>query len=96
MTVGLEDPPADFTCAICEREASNRFHWSPRDYERPPVCKSCESLTGYSWTGAARRRTAPTGGTARDKRDAMRIGALADAIGQLAARQQWEVQHGIT
>jgi len=89
-----EDTPADFVCAICEQRATNRYNWSARDYERPPICKSCETVTGYSWTGAARMRTKPTGGTARDKRDALRIAALADAIGHLAARQKWEAHHG--
>lgn len=89
-----EDQPADFVCAICEHPASNRFHWSPRDYERPPICKSCETVAGYNWTGAARHRTRPTGGTHRDKREALRIGALADALAQEATSMQWSAKHG--
>lgn len=85
----IEDPPADFTCIICEHVASNRFLWSARDYQRPPICKSCEMLSGYAWHGGAINRTKPRGGTARDKREAMRIGALADAIAQEANRQKW-------
>lgn len=89
-----EERPEDFTCTICEHVASNRWNYSARDYERPPICKSCESVTGYSWTGAMRHRTKPTGGTARDKREALRIAALADALAHEATRQQWEAKHG--
>lgn len=89
-----EEAPADFTCVICRREATNRWHWRPREYERPPVCTSCETFTGYSWTGAARKRTSPTGGTFRDRREALRIGALADALAEEANRQTWENRHG--
>jgi len=92
--VEIEEAPDDFTCAICEQVASNRFHWSPRDYERPPICRSCETVTGYAWHGAARHRAKPTGGTARDKSNALRIGALADELAQLAARKQMEAQYG--
>jgi len=89
-----EEPPADFTCVICEREATNRWNYSPRDFERPPVCKSCETVTGYAWTGQSRHRTKPTGGTHRDKHEALRIDALADAIAEAATRRQWENKHG--
>jgi hypothetical protein len=85
-----EEPAADFQCAICERVASNRFNYSPRDYERPPICKSCESVSGYSWNGGARQRTKPKGGTFRDRREALRIDALADAIAHEACRQNWK------
>lgn len=93
LTCLPEEAPADFTCAICERIASNRYHWSPRDYERPPICMSCESLTGYAWNGTARHRTKPMGGSHRDRREALRIGALADAISQEAAQLQWRTKH---
>lgn len=89
-----EEAPEDFICVICGREASNRFHWSARHYERPPVCKSCETFTGYGWAGRARQRTSPSGGTFRDRREALRIGALADAIAEEATRQQWSKRHG--
>ncbi len=89
-----EEPPADFTCVICERDASNKWNHSARHFERPPICKSCEEITGFSWNGGALHRTKPTGGTFRDKREALRIGALADAIASEANRQHWETKLG--
>ena len=88
-----EEAPADFECAVCGHVASNRWNYSPRNYERPPVCRSCETVSGYSWTGQAKHRTMPSGGTYRDRREAMRIGALADAISDEAKRQQWSKHH---
>ena len=88
-----EEAAADFTCAICQREVTNRWNYSPRDYERPPVCKSCETVSGYSWTGAVKFRTMPTGGSFRDRREALRIGALADALADEANRQKWSTRH---
>ena len=88
-----EEAPSDFVCAICERGASNRFNYSPRDYERPPICKSCENVNGYSWTGSARFRTKPSGGSFRDRREAVRIDALADAIAHEANRMKWNKEH---
>lgn len=90
-----EEAPADFTCAICRAVASNRWHYSPRDYERPPICRSCETHTGFDWTGRAIHRSNPSGGTHRDKREAHRIAALADAIAQEAHQQVWRRTHGI-
>lgn len=89
-----EKPPEDFSCAICGQVATNRWNHSPRDYERPPICKSCENITGYSWNGGVKYRTKPTGGTHRDRREAIRIGAIADAISQEANRQKWSAEYG--
>lgn len=89
-----EDAPEDFTCVICNKLASNRFNWSPRDFERPPICRVCETISGYSWTGAARHYAKPTGGTFRDRREAMRINALAEALATAATRQEWSRKHG--
>lgn len=86
-----ENAPEDFSCVICGHVATNQWNYSPRDYERPPICKSCENIIGYSWTGAARTRTKPTGGTFRDRREAIRIAAIADAIADEATRGH---QHG--
>jgi hypothetical protein len=88
-----EEPAPDFTCAICQHVVTNRWNYSPRDYERPPICKSCESVTGYSWNGGTTHRTKPSGGSFRDRREALRIGALADAIASEATRQAWRTKH---
>ncbi len=89
-----EDVPEDFECIICQEIASNCFNWSPREYHRPPICASCESVTGYSLHGRARHRGKPKGGTFRDKREAIRIGAMADAIAQEATQKIWREKHG--
>jgi len=81
-----EDRPDDFTCAICVEQASNRWNHSPKDYERPPICKCCETITGWRWNGGAYRRTPPKGGSFRDRRNAMRIDALADALAKEARK----------
>ena len=91
-----EAPPPDFECAICGRQCSNRWNYSPRNFERPPVCNACENISGFSWTGAPKQRVRPTGGTHHDRRNAIRIAALADAIGQEAAHQEWSNRHGRT
>jgi hypothetical protein len=87
-----ENAPDDFTCAVCKRAATNRWNYSPRDFERPPVCKSCEAIKGYNHTGA-RYRTKPSGGTFRDRRNAIRIDALADALSDEAAKQNWSIHY---
>jgi len=94
LTAMPEEKPDDFVCAICAGDASNRWNHSPRDYERPPICKSCETITGYSWNGRPMTRTKPKGGTHRDRRDAIRIAALADAISAEAKRKLWSEKHG--
>ncbi len=89
-----EERPSDFECVVCRTVASNRWNHSPKDYERPPICKHCERVTGYTWTGQVRNRTLPTGGTFRDRREAGRIAALADAIAIEAQQQEWRKKHG--
>lgn len=84
----------DFTCAICQQVIDCR--WNPRGASRqiPPLCCQCERVSGHDWTGRARYRTKPTGGTHMDRRNATRILALADELAALAARIQWSAQHG--
>lgn len=90
----IEEPPADFVCAICEREQSNRFNWRARDYERPPVCKECEAVKGHSWAGRTQFRMKPSAGAFRDRQNAIRIDALADAIAHTANQQIWDKKYG--
>ena len=89
-----EEAPDDFACAVCGSIASNRWNYSPREFERPPICKSCENIVGYAWHGGVKCRTKPSGGTHHDKRQALRIAALADAIAAEASEQQWSAAHG--
>lgn len=80
--------PADFTCAICQKAASNRWNWSAKDYERPPICKCCErGRTG--WPHSRRNAQPPSHGQFRDRREAMRLFAVADALAEEAARTTW-------
>ena len=88
-----EGRPADFKCAICGHVATNKWNDSPRDYERPPICMRCEHHAGYMWNGRTKLRTMPKGGTYHDKRQALRIGALADAISDEATQQTWSDQY---
>lgn len=81
-----EEPPPPFTCSICAQAKDNRWHHSPKDFERPPVCQSCETVSGYRWNGGCYHRTPPRCGHHRDKRNVLRIGALADAIAHEAQR----------
>ena len=84
-----EQAPEDFTCVICRNTASNRWRHSPKEYERPPICRGCEVSKGYSWNGGLRQRVAPSGGSFRDRRNALRIAALADEIDYECQRQTW-------
>lgn len=74
----------DFTCAACERRVSMQFvyklgaPWSPL----PPLCVSCER--DYS-RGVGK----PSGGSYRDRRQAIQLLALSEALRCEAARQSW-------
>lgn len=87
-------PAEDFVCAICQRNVDRR--WNPKDAneEFPPICRNCETLSHYGPYGQPRHRTRPTAGSFRDRRMALRIGALADALVELAANQKWSKPHG--
>lgn len=84
-----EQAPEDFTCVICQCRASNRWRMSPKEYERPPICRVCERSNGRSWNGGLRQRTTPSGGSFRDRSNALRIAALADEIDHECRRQIW-------
>lgn len=91
LSVVPELVPTDFTCAICQREATNCWNWSPKDYERAPVCKSCER--GHTGWPFRRGVQPPKHGSFRDRREAVRIFALADALHDEAARMDWNKTH---
>lgn len=77
----------DFTCAICQRRIEMRWNFGRSDAILPPICLSCERL----YTEGVR---APSAGAFRDRRNAVRILALAEAINSEVGRQQWEARHG--
>ena len=87
-------PEPDFDCVVCGHTV--KCAWNPRGKDRqiPPICNSCERINGYAWHGRARHRTGATRGFWMDRRNAMRIDALADALAQEANHQQWRMKHG--
>lgn len=93
LTVIPEEPPEPFVCAICNHTTHNAYRYSPREFERPPICRGCETCRGYSWNGRVMSRTKPTGGSHHDRRNAIRIDALADALGAEVNRQNWSKKH---
>ena len=78
----------NFVCVACEREVDRRW-WNPSDRNRslPPICYGCE-----------RRYTEGTGkprhGSFMDRRNALRIAALAECLLGSAGAKQWIAQHG--
>lgn len=88
-----EEPPQPFVCAVCNCAVNNDYCYSPREFERPPICLSCETCKGFSWNGRSMSRTKPSGGSHRDRRNAIRIAALADALAEEANRQKWSKTH---
>lgn len=83
----------DFTCACCNQLIICR--WNPRGWGRqiPPVCNDCERVSGFDWTGRPRLRGWPSGGSYMDRRNAVRILALADNLAALANRIEWSQRH---
>lgn len=82
-------PGADFVCAICQHNIEMR--WNPKGPRAniPPLCWSCENESGYDWAGRARNRSKPSGGNFLDRRKAVQILALAEAIEQQANRVKY-------
>lgn len=72
--------PPPFTCAICQRFYENRFPGPRRDWPIPPVCRSCE---GY-WGGKVAHS-----GAFKDRRKAVQINALSEAIASAAHSQYY-------
>lgn len=70
--------PLSFTCAICceNRDWSPASHirrwWDAREYDIPPVCRSCEKEWGKAIGG--------WGDLNRDRRITRQIIALAEAL----------------
>mgnify|MGYP001758574395 FL=1 len=76
----------DFCCVICERKVNTRWCSVGRDEEVPPVCRYCERQYAE---GVGK----PAAGSFRDRRNAMRIYALAEALHTAAMRIQWSTQY---
>lgn len=76
-----------FRCAICEREARDYPNRNGRERHLSPVCRVCE----WRWTERTRK---PLGGAFMDRRKAMQIAALAEALHSAAMQIQWSAQYG--
>jgi len=78
-----------FCCAICEHEVRD---WPDRkgpDQQVAPVCRMCERW----WT---ERTGKPRDGTMMDRRKALHVLALSNAIRNTAGFMEWEANHGRT
>lgn len=84
----MRSPPADFICIACECNVDRRW-WQPRDRTRslPPICSYCEH---HYTTGIGK----PTHGSFMDRRNAMRIAALAECLRGTAAAKEWGSRYG--
>lgn len=76
----------DFCCVICERQVSTRWSSVGPTEEQSPVCRYCE---GQFAQGVGK----PTAGSFRDRRNAIRIYALAEALRTAAMRIHWSTQY---
>lgn len=76
----------DFCCVVCLRNVDTRWNYVGRDEEVAPVCRWCER--DYS-EGMGK----PAAGSFRDRRNAVRIYVLAEALHTAAMRIQWSNRH---
>lgn len=79
-------PAQSFICAVCERDVDMR--WNRRngpDRIVPPICPYCERHYGSR---------GPQAGAFMDRRKAVQISALAEALHTEAAHQKWRGHHG--
>ena len=76
-----------FRCAICEREVRDFPDRSGRDRHVEPLCLMCER----HWT---ERTGKPKDGSFMDRRKAMHVLALANALHNTASIKQWNCAHG--
>ena len=85
-----------FICGICLHEADNRFSWRIQDQSIPPICKRCEMewSTYTGWHGRGHDKGKVTSGALRDRREARRLFAVAEALEHIANRQEWTQKHG--
>lgn len=75
-----------FRCAVCERDIRDWPHRRGPDRELAPVCRYC----GREWCrGVGKIKE----GTFVDRRKAMQINVLADALGNKASIMKWETKY---
>jgi len=74
-----------FTCAICRRDVHDYSCRNGRDRALSPLCRYCEGYYGD---------TKPGDGAFMDRRVAVQISALANALRSEAGIREWSARHG--
>lgn len=77
----------DFTCVICQHRIWMRWNVVGPGEQIPPVCRSCES---HYAKGAGQTMA----GSFRDRREAIRLFAVAEALHCAAKQIQWSIDYG--
>ena len=75
-----------FTCAVCQRPVECWGFNQGADKQVEPVCRYCEREYG--------RKTKLPDGSIMDRRKAVQIKALAEALHTEAAHIKWNVRYG--
>jgi hypothetical protein len=73
-----------FFCSICNRDVFDFASRNGRDRHIPPVCRSCERHYG---------ERSPSSGAFMDRRLAVQVSALANALAGIASCMEWERTH---
>lgn len=76
-----------FACAICEHEVRDFPYRNGRERHLAPICRRCERC----WS---ERVGKPSAGFMMDRRKAMQIFCLAEALHSTASLMDWEAKHG--
>lgn len=76
-----------FRCAICEHDVLDCPNRNGRDRHLDPLCLRCERV----W---AERVGKPSDGAFMDRRKAMHVIALSNALHNTASLKQWNAAHG--
>lgn len=75
-----------FHCAICERDVRDYPDRKGPDRQIAPICRYCER----EWTEHTGK---PEGGTFMDRRKALRVCALSNALRNTASLIEWRQIH---
>jgi hypothetical protein len=76
-----------FTCAICKRDVRVRDSYGGRYKQLAPICTLCERDFGGP---------EPLAGSFRDRRRAVQISALSQALHDRAAQKEWSKRYAAT
>lgn len=84
------DAVTAFTCIACQREIKPMCWTTMRDRDVPPICYRCEvEHSTVSIFPRPRTIGKPKGGTHMDRRQAIRLFAIASALEQTALQMKW-------